>query len=120
MTRGACEPSGHRRRDSSNRGPFDENAKRILTELDRQRGFVGYSLRSRILGHEVWTMTVWCTAADLEAFVASRAHQRGIRGGMPSVSKARFARVIVRRRDLPLSWETALEVLRDRGDSHGY
>lgn len=106
--------------DTSKRRPFEENATRIVDDLHQHPGFIGSSIRTRVLGHEVWTMSAWCSDADLDAFVASSSHQRGIREGMPSVTGLRFARVTVRREEIPISWDRALEILRERGSTRGH
>jgi heme-degrading monooxygenase HmoA len=106
--------------DPATRGPFDDNRVRVVEDLARNAGFIGYSIRTRVFGNEVWTMTVWQSHGALDAFVESQAHQRGVREGMPAVTAARFARIELPRREIPLSWDRALEVLEKDGYTRGY
>ncbi|MCK6552240.1 DUF3291 domain-containing protein [Myxococcota bacterium] len=104
--------------DGRARGDFDLHTKRIIASLDAQPGFIGASVRTRLFGDEVWTMTAWDDEASLDAFVTSRVHLDGMKKGSAAVTAARFARIEVPRRELPLSWARAVELLDARGDGY--
>lgn len=65
----------------AHRAAFDAAADRVLALLPQQSGLVGYSVRSRLVGHEVWTATVWVDEAAVDAFVRSPAHLAAVRDG---------------------------------------
>jgi heme-degrading monooxygenase HmoA len=98
--------------DGSNRRPFDEYSAKVVRSLPSQDGFVGYSLRSRIAGNEVWTMTVWRDEAALDAFVSSEAHEAAIASGLQSVVSGQFTRFECPVDDCPPKWSSIMERLK--------
>lgn len=82
----------HATLDARLRGPFDDYTRRVIASLPSQADHVGYSVRTRLLGNEVWTMTVWKDDAAVEAFMASPVHRTAIREGMAAVKTAQFLR----------------------------
>ncbi|MDX2088871.1 MAG: antibiotic biosynthesis monooxygenase [Kofleriaceae bacterium] len=106
--------------DGARRHTFDDHTRRVVDSLSSQPGFIGSSLRTRIFGNEVWTMTAWTSEEALDNFVASGVHQTAIENGMAPVRTARFARIKVARTALPLSWDRALEILETQGTGYAY
>jgi heme-degrading monooxygenase HmoA len=98
--------------DGRNRRTFDEHTRRVVNSLPNQPGFLGYSLRTRLLGNEVWTVTVWEDEAALEKFVRSPVHRQAMREGTPQVLTARFLRFPWPSLSPPPSWATILERLK--------
>jgi quinol monooxygenase YgiN len=76
--------------DPANRREFDRQSRLVIDSLPSHPGHIGHSVATRILGNEVWTLTVWTDAASLDAFVSSPVHTQAIRSGLPAVISARF------------------------------
>ncbi|MBV5292149.1 MAG: antibiotic biosynthesis monooxygenase [Curvibacter lanceolatus] len=93
------------------RAAFDRGADQVVEMLPAQPGIVGYSVRSRVLGHEVWTATVWRDDASIDAFVRSPEHLTAVRQGSSAIAKVEYHRVQVRVSDLPLDWSRVLAEL---------
>lgn len=94
--------------DGAKRGPFDRHTRLVLASLPDQEGYIGHSVRGRILGHEVWTMTVWRDADVLEAFIESAVHVEAIRQGLPAVRRAKFVRFEWPADRVPPAWADVL------------
>jgi heme-degrading monooxygenase HmoA len=97
--------------DGATRGVFDEYTRRTIESLPSNPGFIGYSVRSRVLGNEVWTMTVWRDEAAMEQFVGSPVHRAAMREGLAPVTRARFLRFEVGTSEVPPRWEDVLRRL---------
>lgn len=93
------------------RGPFDAQTSKVVDSLPNQPGLVGYSVRRELLGDEVWTMTVWKSEADRARFVASNSHRTAMIEGSPALKSARFSRVLLPAKDIPISWDRAKQIL---------
>ena len=78
--------------DPAKRRAFDEHTRRVVASLGSHEGYLGHSVRGRLLGHEVWTMTVWRDEESLDAFVGSPVHRTAIREGLAGVRTAKFLR----------------------------
>lgn len=98
--------------DGRKRSVFDEHTRRVVRSLPEHDGYLGHSIRTRVFGHEVWTMTVWRDGAALDAFVRSPVHQEAIRRGMPAVIAAQFMRLEWPATSPPPSWTAIQERLR--------
>lgn len=101
-----------------NRTVFWDHVAKVETSLQNQPGFIGYSKRVELLGNNAWTMTVWNSEAEMNAFVRGQAHQAAIREGYSALQGAKFARITLKRDEIPLSWEQALQVLATQGRSY--
>lgn len=95
----------------AHRAVFDDAANRVLAVLPQQPGLVGYSVRSRILGNEVWTATVWTDEAAMTAFVRSPEHTAAVRDGAVAVKTIQYQRVRLPVSALPLNWDRLLHEL---------
>ncbi len=107
-----------------NRDAFDESSRRVVESLPTHDGFIGYSLRTRVLGSEVWTMTVWRDKAALDAFVRSPVHRSAMREGMSAITAAKFLRMPWPTKSVPPRWSEVLERLKtvepmDSGEATG-
>lgn len=87
----------------------------VAESLPDQPGYLGHSLRTSVLGTELWTLTAWTDQAALALFIDSDAHRAGIRAASAVLARARFARFEVARTDLPPRWRTALAALEGPG-----
>lgn len=95
----------------THRTDFDRGADQVLAMLPAQPGLVGYSVRSRLIGHEVWTATVWIDEASINAFVRSPEHIAAVRQGAPAVKNVQYHRVKIPVSELPLNWSRVLAEL---------
>ena len=100
------------------RADFDDYTRRVLATLPGQPGLIGWSVRRQIIGHEVWTMTVWQDEASRARFVDSPAHRAAIASALPMVERVRFARLQLGPGDLPLGWPQALAALDAAGRAY--
>ncbi len=98
--------------DPDNRRAFDEHTRRVVRSLPELDGYIGHSLRTRVLGHEVWTMTVWKDDASLNAFVRASTHRTAIREGLSGVRQAQFLRMEIPVDQVPPTWDDILERLK--------
>jgi heme-degrading monooxygenase HmoA len=73
---------------AADRSEFDRHTRRVVKSLPTQAGYVGHSVRTRVFGNEVWTMTIWESHAALTAFVRSPVHQAAMREGLDAVTTA--------------------------------
>ncbi len=94
--------------EGGNRREFDDHTRRVIKNLPQNEGYLGHSVRSRILGNEVWTMTVWKDEASLDRFVRSSIHREAMREGTPQVLSAKFDRFTWPSFDPQPSWSLIL------------
>ncbi len=99
------------RDDRAGSAAFWDNVSKVEDSLAEQPGFIGYSLRRELLGDRAWTMTVWADETSIAAFVQSPSHQTAIEEGLGALEATGFARIEVRREEVPLDWERAEEIL---------
>lgn len=92
------------------RRAFDEHTRRVIASLPAHDGYLGHSVRGRVMGHEVWTITVWRDEESLDAFVESPVHRTAIREGLGGVRTAKFLR-FEWPGDRPPSWAEILRRL---------
>ncbi|MBL0869074.1 MAG: hypothetical protein IBJ18_00685 [Phycisphaerales bacterium] len=78
--------------DRSRRGIFDAYTRKLEKALPDTPGLVGFSIRARLLGSEVWTMTLWTSDEAADDFVGSPLHRKAIKEAMPAVLTSRFYR----------------------------
>lgn len=97
----------------SRRAGFDLGAAQVLAMLPSQPGLVGYSVRSRLVGHEVWTATLWVDASAMNAFVLSKEHMAAVRQGTVALKSVQYHRVEIPVSELPLGWNRVLAELAD-------
>ncbi|MFN5946808.1 MAG: antibiotic biosynthesis monooxygenase family protein [Phycisphaerae bacterium] len=93
--------------DGSNRAVFDDYTNRVIRDLPSREGHIGHSVRTRVFGNEVWTMTIWRDEAALNAFVRAPVHREAMREGISAVKSARFARFAWPASQVPPSWTEA-------------
>lgn len=90
------------------RAAFDDYTRRVIKSLPENNGYIGHSVRSRILGNEVWTMTMWRDEDALNAFVRSDTHRAAMREGLSGVKRAKFLRSQWPRTSPPPTWDDIL------------
>lgn len=87
------------------RAKFDEYTDLVVSSLPDNDGYIGHSIRARILGNKVWTLTVWRDEAALNAFVRSPKHRKAMRLGLSGVARAQFLRMELPLDAVPPSWK---------------
>ena len=90
---------------------FWSHVGKVEASLPGHPGFVGYSKRKRLFGNEAWTMTIWTDEKSLKDFIESEVHQTAIRESMRALDSAAFARIELKREEIPLSWKSAQQML---------
>lgn len=58
---------------------FMRHTQGITRQLRESRGLVAYALRADIIGHRFWTLSVWESPEDLQAFAAAEPHATTMR-----------------------------------------
>ena len=101
--------------DGAKNAAFTGNIRKIVATMDRHEGLIGYSVRRQLFGNEFWTMTVWKDEASLIAFIRGREHDQAVLEGSPALADNVFARVILPREAIPLSWDQAEALLAKYG-----
>ena len=99
--------------DPANRAAFDRYTQLVADSLPSHPGLVMYSIRRQVFGPEAWTMTAWTSAEARTRFVESAIHRRAMAEGRPALVAARFKQLELRRDQLPLDWDRALQLLAD-------
>lgn len=98
-------------KDRAQRDEFWRYVDHVEASLPQQPGLLGYAKRIELLGGRAWTMSVWTTAGQLDAFVYDPAHlaaMRTARGALKSFKTTRFE---VPAREAPPKWQAALKTL---------
>ncbi len=85
----------------------------VVADLTNRPGFLGYSIRRELFGRRGWTLTVWESEGAMDAFVQSRVHREAMQAGRSALFSAEFNRVEIPVSEIPLSWDRALELLRE-------
>lgn len=93
---------------------------RVVASLGDQPGHLSRMLRADVLAGEAWTVTVWRSPADLDAFVRGPVHRRAIEAGYGAVALAEFARFDLPAGDLPLTWDRVEALMAERGRTAKY
>ena len=77
---------------------------RIVRELSRSEGLVGYSLKADIVRKTFWTMSVWRSEEALTQFVHSDVHRAAMRELGPHLARPQIETSTTRGANLPPSW----------------
>ncbi|MCY2959019.1 MAG: antibiotic biosynthesis monooxygenase [Planctomycetota bacterium] len=101
----------HARLDRALRSAFDEQTRRVVEDLPKHPGLIGFSVRRELLGDDVWTLSVWRDEPALEDFIRSTTHRRARSEGSSATLESNFRRVPWPTRLVPPSWDQALELL---------
>ena len=94
---------------------FWDNADKVVDSLLQQAGYLGHRLRFKILGGEVWTMTVWKDEQSLKNFMYCDAHHTAIQEGFAALKYFQVATITVKRSEVQISWDRAEQILREQG-----
>jgi len=98
-------------------GKFFRYTRRIGAQLEGQKGFVGFALRTNIPRMRFWTFTVWEDGASVRDFANAGSHAEAIRELRPSLRKFGITRWSAAGRNLPPSWPDILKRLDEAGQN---
>ena len=102
----------------SQRKNFDRGAEQVISKLATQPGLVGYSVRSRIFGNEVWTASIWVNEEAVINFLQSPEHIAAVQNGTSALKSVQYHRAIIPVSDLPLNWPRILAELENAPPMH--
>jgi heme-degrading monooxygenase HmoA len=94
--------------DNSSRGTFDDYSRKVVESLPQNDGYIGHSVRAKLLGNKMWTMTVWRDEPSLNSFVRSPLHREAVRKGLGGVLRGKFLRFEHPTDAAPPSWDDVL------------
>jgi heme-degrading monooxygenase HmoA len=94
--------------DNSSRGTFDDYSRKVVESLPQNDGYIGHSVRAKLLGNKMWTMTVWRDEPSLNSFVRSPLHREAVRKGLGGVLRGKFLRFEHPTDAAPPSWDEVL------------
>ena len=97
---------------------FWDHVDRVHKSMEQHDGLIGHVVRRQIFGKKGWTMSVWKDEASLNRFVRSDVHQEAIQSGMPALVETRFARLVVHKDEIPISWSKAEKALEAQGGAY--
>ncbi|HZU88861.1 MAG TPA: hypothetical protein VE993_06355 [Stellaceae bacterium] len=86
---------------------------RIVAQLRRSGGLLGYSLRAELPAKRFWTLSAWQDEARLRDFVGAEPHARTMTALAPHMGATRFIRWTLAGAELPPRWEDALRRWRE-------
>jgi hypothetical protein len=81
------------------------HSMKIRRQLATSDGLVGYALNARLTHREFWTVSVWRTRDDLEAFAVADPHTTIIHTKPQRMARSKFVFWTCLGRDLPIKWE---------------
>jgi hypothetical protein len=80
---------------------------RIMNQLSKTRGLVGYSLRAQLLARRFWTLSVWEDEPALAGFVHAQPHAQTMDAMLPHMGETKFITWTVKGLEIPVSWDDA-------------
>ncbi len=81
---------------------------RVLVQLCKSNGLVGYSLRAYLFENNFWTLSVWEDESALRNFAFKGFHKGVMKLLRNDMGSTRFIKWAVNGTDVPLSWEDAM------------
>ena len=70
---------------------------RIMNQLSKTRGLVGYSFRAQLLAKHFWTLSVWEDEPALTGFVQAQPHAQIMDVMLPHMDETKFVTWSVKR-----------------------
>lgn len=89
----------------------------VVKSIEKNSGYLGHEVRASVWQGDGWTMTVWENEESLERFAGSKIHREAMKKGWAALERADFARIVVARHELPISWPRAEELMKEHGRS---
>jgi|SRR5579885_196113 len=81
---------------------------RIVVQLRKSKGLVGYTLRAALLKKQFWTLSIWENEQLMRDFVMQSPHLYAMADLQGKMGKTAFFQWHIAGEELPLSWEQAL------------
>lgn len=100
--------------DRSKRKGFDQRSREIYQNLEENPGYIAGSVRFRLFGNEVWTMTLWTSLEEMDRFVKSTRHLDAMYMTNEAMTEFRHLHVERRAGDFPMSWGEIEEILQSQ------
>jgi quinol monooxygenase YgiN len=102
------------------RQAFDRETAKVMRDMSKQPGLIGYSARRQLFGNEGWTISLWEDAAALDRFVRSDVHATAIEKSMSAVQTIDVKRMSMPLGSIPPDWPAALSLLAEPGNLRRY
>ncbi len=81
---------------------------RILVQLTKSRGLVGYSLRANLFKNSFWTLSVWQDQSALRDFAFKGFHREVMKLLRNDMGSTKFIKWTLEGTAVPPSWEDAM------------
>ncbi len=81
---------------------------RVLVQLSKSNGLVGYSLRANLFKNNFWTLSLWEDESALRNFAFKGFHKGVMKLLRNDMGPTRFIKWAVKATDVPPSWEDAM------------
>ncbi|MGC8660191.1 MAG: DUF3291 domain-containing protein, partial [Desulfomonilaceae bacterium] len=81
---------------------------RVLIQLNKSSGLVGYSLRADLFRKNFWTLSVWEDESALRDFAFKGFHRGVMKLLRDDMGSTRFIKWTMKGIDIPPSWEDAM------------
>ena len=88
--------------------PFLLHTVRIMGQVRRSKGLLGYSLRAELGAKRFWTLSAWQDEVALEDFVRAQPHAQTMRAMVSRMAATKFIHWTVKGSEFPVSWNEAL------------
>ncbi|MGA8833407.1 MAG: DUF3291 domain-containing protein [Desulfomonilaceae bacterium] len=82
---------------------------RVLVQLSKSNGLVGYSLRANLFKNNFWTLSVWEDESALRNFAFKGFHKGIMKLLRNDMGPTRFIKWAVKGTEVPPSWEDAMQ-----------
>ena len=92
---------------NKNTNLFWSNVNKVKNDIQKNPGFIGFSIRRKLLGSEVWTMTAWEDESSLENFIYNRTHEKAVEQSSDTLDLNQSIRLELPRKKIPIPWEEA-------------
>jgi hypothetical protein len=91
-------------RNIARNAAFWWHSVRVVGSLEKTPGLLAYNVDIGLLKGEAWTLTVWQTPEQLDAFVLAERHSAAMANGYSALRAARFARLTLPADQVPTTW----------------
>lgn len=81
---------------------------RIVLQLQKSPGLVGYTLRAGVLKKQFWTLSIWEDSQSVYNFISRHPHLDAMSTLQGKMGKTAFHQWSLKGDILPLSWKAAL------------
>jgi heme-degrading monooxygenase HmoA len=92
---------------TKNTSLFWRNVDTVKKDILEKPGFIGFSIRRKLFGDEVWTMSAWEDETSLENFIYTHSHEKAIEQSSDTLELNHSVRIELPRKMIPIPWEEA-------------